>query len=181
MHHLALSSQLISLSFWAAVSHFWCFLVFSWGWLQALRYGGGVREEEEGTPRSKSRCKYVSTSTIAVTGTYRMVSKVALILLPYVPTWTKTEWCWYQMIENWASKVHWGRELQRPSCFSLAVTHISPPASFKLLATSLPMPLSRQLALFAMAVHCCHIFNLASIITPKFFWERLLLSQLLPR
>lgn len=132
MHHLALSSQVISLSIWAAVSHFWCLLVFSWGWLQALRCGGGVREEEEGTPRSKSRRKYVSTPAIGVTGTYRMVPKVALILLPYVPPWTKPELCRYQMIEDWASKVGWSREQWRPSCCSLAAMHASPqlPSSF---------------------------------------------------
>lgn len=42
-----------------------------------------MQEEEEGAPRS--------TSTISVTGTYGMVPKVALILLPYVPTRTKLE------------------------------------------------------------------------------------------
>lgn len=82
MHHLTLSSQVISLSIWTAVSHFWCLLIFNWGWLQAWRCGGGMREEEEGTPRSKSRCKYVSISTIGVTGTYRVVPKGALIFLP---------------------------------------------------------------------------------------------------
>lgn len=98
------SEQVISLSIWAAVSHFWCLLEFSWGWLQALRYSIGVGEEEEGASRTDqdvNTCRHFSRrcnwNLVGVTELgYRMVPKRALIILPCIPTWTKPQWCWHQ-------------------------------------------------------------------------------------
>lgn len=75
-----------------------------------------------------------------------------------------------------------GEEQTTVACYSLVAMHGYPhEASFKLLATFFLMQLSRQLALFALTVHCWHVFNLIHILTPKSFWGRLLLSQLLSR
>lgn len=79
------------------------------------------------------------------------------------------------MIDDWAYIEGWSRGWWRANSCSLpqpcSNAQISP-ASFKLLPTLPSMQLSWQLPLFAVTVHCWHIFNLVHILAPKVLWGK---------